>query len=131
MNIGTQVLRRSAPLDARVGTIERIATNHAYVRWPAPRRIGGEFHHSRLALKSLVVATQDEIDRRRAAIMADAEARKAHDAERHAAHLARCTHVCINHYETGKTWLVEPHQIRDGRCYSCGGEVRPRTEADL
>lgn len=124
MNVGTQVLRKGATLDARVGTIERIASNHAYVRWPAPRRIGGEFHHSRIALKSLIIAEPAEVERRRAAIAEE-------NARRRAEQDARFTFICMYHKPTGRTLKLQPSQVRDGRCYYCGGEVRPRTESDV
>lgn len=127
MNIGTQVLRKNDKLDARIGTIERIYSDGtAYVRWPAPRRIGGEFHHSRLKLTALIVADQATVDARKAAIKAENTRRRAENEAWIAARLARCTHECVDHYGTGDVWPLEPHQIRDGRCFSCGGAVRER-----
>lgn len=64
---GDKVLRRSDK-DVRlaVGVVEAVWNGRARVRWPAPRRIGGEFHHSTVKLNSpdLMLATDEAIAER-------------------------------------------------------------------
>ena len=119
MIAGTQVLRRGAKLDARVGTIERISGRHAYVRWPAPRRIGGEFHHSRILVSSLIPADTATVERRRAAVRAENERRRAES-------LARFTFRCTGGQRLCS--LLQPEQVIDGRCYYCGAPAHPKQE---
>ncbi len=118
MNIGTQVLRKKGDLDDRVGTIERVFNGKAYVRWSGYNRIGGEFNHSTISLRSLIVADPEIVEQRRAAI-------REMNARRKAEHLARCTFVC-NSPNHRRPLPLQPSQVQDGRCYYCGSEVAAR-----
>jgi hypothetical protein len=64
---GDRVMRKS-DRDRRVavGVVERVGNVRAQIRWPAPTRIGGEFHHSSMRLDSpdLMVATEEAIAER-------------------------------------------------------------------
>lgn len=89
--IGASVLHKSAGsakkgADARVGTVKRIyiarKNGEILVRcsvdWPAPNRINGDgWHRSDVLASALVVATNEEIERRRALNRAIAEENRA------------------------------------------------------
>lgn len=68
LKAGDKVLRKSdRDIRLAVGLVERVVGDTAVIRWPAPTRIGGEFHHSRVKLTSrdLMLATDEAIAERR------------------------------------------------------------------
>lgn len=71
LKVGDRVMRRSDEgRRVAVGTVVGVNGDTARVRWPAPHRIGGEFHHSNVKLTSpdLMLATDELIAERRVGV---------------------------------------------------------------
>jgi hypothetical protein len=65
---GDKVLRKSDQFRRlAIGEVEWVSNGRARIKWPAPTRIGGEFHHSTVKLTSrdLLIATDRAIAERR------------------------------------------------------------------
>jgi hypothetical protein len=130
ITIGTRVLRKRGT-DARVGTVVRfVAWQRVEIAWPAPRRINGcGTRKSPIGVASIVPATDEEVERRRAINRAAHEAARARaDAER----IYLCTNVnplarASNDGHPGPLPLL-PSQVQDGVCRYCGGAVIERSQ---
>lgn len=73
LNAGDRVMRKSDEgRRVAVGVVVWADAARARIRWPAPRRIGGEFHHSTVKLTSrdLMIATDEAIAERRVSVRA-------------------------------------------------------------
>ena len=60
LKAGDKVMRKSEKdLRLAIGEVEWVSNGRARIKWPAPRRIGGESHHSTVKLTSrdLMLAT--------------------------------------------------------------------------
>jgi hypothetical protein len=64
LKAGDKVLRRSdSGRRVAIGVVESVWGERARIRWPAPTRIGGQFHHSTVKLTSpdLIIATDEAV----------------------------------------------------------------------
>lgn len=127
MQAGDRVLRKRGT-DAHIGIIRAIRNDRADVDWPAPRRIGGRgWHRSTIAIASLIPATDEEIQRRRAA---NKTMRDAGRAERDASRTYLCPNVNpaarVANDGHRKPLPLMPSQVKDGRCIYCCAAVVDR-----
>lgn len=127
MDVNDRVLRRRGT-DARVGIVRSIRGPRADVDWPAPRRINGDgWHCSHIAVSSLIIASDAEVERRRSVNRTRREAiEAAQDRER--------VYLCSNVNPSArvandghpKLLPLMPGQVSDGKCMYCGAPVIAR-----
>lgn len=64
---GDKVMRKSDKSRLAIGDVLRVTDSRIYIRWPAPHRLGGEFHHTNIkrTTTDLIIATPLAVAERR------------------------------------------------------------------